>query len=157
MKAVLLTGGNLGNLEQSMLQAREMIAQRVGPILDESKIHTSEAWGFESSNLFHNQVIIVETELSPLDLLTTTQQIEYELGRIRNPEIKGYSSRTMDIDILYIDHSVICSRPLTVPHPLISQREFVLIPLTEVAPYWINPVSGKNSQEMLSILRHKIE
>ncbi len=152
MKAVLLTGGNLGDIDKSMVQARELIAQRAGEIVAESKIYTSEAWGFESDNLFKNQVIIIETPLSPLELLDTTQQIESELGRVRPVNKNGYTSRTMDIDILYIDNAVIRSRRLTIPHPLIQFREFVLNPLTEVAPQWVNPSTGKNSEQMLAQL-----
>lgn len=152
MKAVLLTGGNLGDIDKSMVQARELIAQRAGEIVAESKIYTSEAWGFESDNLFKNQVIIIETQLSPLELLDTTQQIESELGRVRPINKNGYTSRTMDIDILYIDQMVIRSHRLTIPHPLIQFREFVLNPLTEVAPQWVNPSTGKNSEQMLTEL-----
>ena len=111
MKAVLLTGGNLGDIDKSMVQARELIAQRAGEIVAESKIYTSEAWGFESDNLFKNQVIIIDTPLSPLELLDSTQQIESELGRVRPVNKNGYTSRTMDIDILYIDQMVIRSPP----------------------------------------------
>lgn len=152
MKAVLLTGGNLGDIDKSMVQARELIARRAGEIVAESKIYTSEAWGFESDNLFKNQVIIIDTPLSPLELLDTTQQIESELGRVRPVNKNGYTSRTMDIDILYIDNAVIRSRRLTIPHPLIQFREFVLNPLTEVAPKWENPSTGKNSEQMLAQL-----
>jgi 2-amino-4-hydroxy-6-hydroxymethyldihydropteridine diphosphokinase len=152
MKAVLLTGGNLGDIDKSMVQARELIARRAGEIVAESKIYTSEAWGFESDNLFKNQVIIIDTPLSPLELLDTTQQIESELGRVRPVNKNGYTSRTMDIDILYIDNAIIRSRRLTIPHPLIQFREFVLNPLTEVAPKWENPSTGKNSEQMLAQL-----
>ena len=152
MKAVLLTGGNLGDIDKSMVQARELIAQRAGEIVAESKIYTSEAWGFESDNLFKNQVIIIETQLSPLELLDTTQQIESELGRVRPVNKNGYTSRTMDIDILYLDQMVIRSQRLAIPHPLIQFREFVLNPLTEVAPRWVNPATGKTSEQMLAEL-----
>ena len=115
MKAVLLTGGNLGDIDKSMVLARELIAQRAGEIIAESAIYTSEAWGFESDNLFKNQVIIIDTQLSPLELLDTTQQIENELGRVRPVNKNGYTSRTMDIDILYLDQMVIRSQRLTIP------------------------------------------
>ena len=152
MKAVLLTGGNLGDIARTMIQARELIAQRAGEIISESKIYTSEAWGFESENQFLNQVIIIETRLSPLELLDTTQQIESELGRVRIANKSGYTSRTMDIDILYFDNAAILSRRLIVPHPLIQYREFVLNPLAEVAPQWVNHVTGKSSEQMLAEL-----
>lgn len=131
-KVVLLTGGNIGDVEGNMVSARRMIAQRVGQETAASKIHRSKAWGFDSEDEFLNQVLVIETEMEPLEVLKTIHKIENELGRVRDQNKEGYQSRTMDIDILYFGERIIDSEQLKVPHPLINQREFVLIPLREL-------------------------
>lgn len=109
-------------------------------------LYESESWGFKSEP-FMNQIIKIETELSPDKVLEHTQQIETQLGRVR--KTSGYEARTIDIDLLYYDSLIIDSSDLTIPHPRIAERRFVLVPLAEIAPDLKDPVTGISAQEML--------
>jgi 2-amino-4-hydroxy-6-hydroxymethyldihydropteridine diphosphokinase len=111
-----------------------------------SALYESDSWGFVSEP-FINQVIIIETTLTPEEVLARTQKIEIQLGRTRNKD--GYEARTIDIDLLYYDDLVVCSKTLILPHPRISERRFVLVPLNEVAPNKTDPITGRKVNEML--------
>jgi 2-amino-4-hydroxy-6-hydroxymethyldihydropteridine diphosphokinase len=128
-------GSNLGNREQYLHEAKNTIAQEVGVILAESSIYENEAVGF-AGNAFCNQVIKVETTLSPENLLQKTQEIEQKMGRVQKTIIKNgthiYSNRIIDIDILLYDDLTLNTETLTIPHPRMLEREFVMQPLKEV-------------------------
>lgn len=154
-RVVLLTGTNLGDKALHIRRAADRIGDEVGHVVLSSRVYESEPWGFDSTDAFLNQVLVVETELSPLAVLDCIQQIETSMGRIRTEsrssvggETKNYESRTMDIDILFYDDSVIGSDRLTVPHPLICEREFVLTPLREILGDFIHPVIQKKISEL---------
>ncbi len=128
----LSLGTNLGDKEQNLLSAITEIERRIGPIRAQSDFHSTEPWGFESENTFLNAVIRIETELAPLALLKETQQIERDMGRTQK-SVKGkYHDRIIDIDILLYDDQHINTPQLTIPHPLMYERDFVLIPLKEI-------------------------
>ena len=127
-------GTNLGDKEANLKAAIEEIRKRVGEVTSLSAFHASEPWGFESENLFLNAVCCVSTNLSPIDVLHTTQEIERELGRLKKSINRIYSDRVIDIDILLYDDLHIDTPELTIPHPLMWQRDFVMIPLREIAP-----------------------
>jgi 2-amino-4-hydroxy-6-hydroxymethyldihydropteridine diphosphokinase len=131
-------GTNLGDKEANLKAALEEIAKRVGEITSQSAFYASEPWGFESDNLFLNAVCGVCTELSPEETLRTTQEIERTLGRLKKSVNGVYSDRIIDIDILLFDDLQINTPELTIPHPLMWERDFVKIPLKEIAPD-INP------------------
>ena len=136
MITYLSLGSNLPPRETYIDAACRHIEERVGPILLRSSDYYSEPWGFTSPNPFLNIALKVETELQPQELLHATQQIERELGREKKPH---YADRTIDIDILlYLTqngHSVqMQTIELTLPHPLMQQRDFVMIPLLEIIP-----------------------
>ena len=211
--AVLLTGGNLGDVAATIARARSEVERRVGAVTAASGVYSSPPWGFEEGEEvpdFLNQVLVVQTELEPLELLDRVQAIEEQLGRRRDgvpgeassatvrrtalalrllppcadrhhatrdePAPVGefavlgsprsassarftestaprpYNSRTMDIDILYYDDLVMESQRLTIPHPLIAEREFVLRPLCELMPEWRDPRTDKTVAQMLSEL-----
>ena len=114
----------------------------------------SEAWGFESDDRFLNQALVVETALDAERLLDACQQIEREMGRVRTPGAE-YSSRTMDIDILFYENRVISTERLIVPHPRLEQRDFVLAPLEEVLPGLVHPVSGKTVRQLREELKRR--
>lgn len=152
-RAVLLTGGNLGDIRANIAAVRADIAARIGEITAASAVYESRAWGFEAEEMFLNQVLVVETALSPEELLGTAQEIEKMYGRERKTGT-GYSSRTMDIDILYYDTLLTDSALLSVPHPRIAEREFVLRPLAEVVPTMCDPRTGLTPVEMLNKLRN---
>ncbi len=142
----LILGGNRGNRPEIFSSAIKLLNSEIGPQKAISSLYESESWGFESE-LFLNQVIIIETPLSPFEVLLHTQQIESQLGRVRNRE--GYEPRTIDIDLLYYGSQVINSSGLTIPHPRIAKRKFVLVPLAEIAPNLKDPVTGMTVSGML--------
>jgi 2-amino-4-hydroxy-6-hydroxymethyldihydropteridine diphosphokinase len=131
-------GTNLGDKEANLKAALEEIAKRVGEITSQSAFYASEPWGFESDNSFLNAVCGVCTDLSPEETLRTTQEIERTLGRLKKSVNGVYSDRIIDIDILLFDDWQINTPELTIPHPLMWERDFVKIPLKEIAPD-INP------------------
>lgn len=142
----LILGGNRGNREEIFLSAIELVTKHIGIISSLSAIYESESWGFKSEN-FINQVIILKSELNPNEILKCCQEIEQTLGRIR--KTGNYEARTIDIDILYIDALILNTVNLTIPHPKIADRRFVLVPLSEIVPELTDPVSGLTVREML--------
>lgn len=153
--AYLLLGSNLGDRFALLQGARKEISSTVGKISKESSVYESEPWGFHSDNKFLNQVIRIETELRPIELLTEILRIESKLGRNRIGE-KGYTSRLIDIDILFYNDEIILEEKLTIPHPKIPDRMFTLLPLFEIEPYLIHPVSGKPVADLLKECKDKL-
>lgn len=147
-KLYLLLGGNLGDKKSIFAEARKLLNERIGPITAESAIYETEPWGFESDDLFWNQALEIATGLLPLEILAQTRKTELDLGRIRK-EIQ-YSSRVIDIDILFLDDLILNEEQLIVPHPRIQERRFVLVPLCEIAPGLIHPVFQKSIHELLT-------
>jgi 2-amino-4-hydroxy-6-hydroxymethyldihydropteridine diphosphokinase len=141
MLTYLGLGTNLGDKERNLTDAIRALSFQVGSVLAQSAMHRSAPWGFSSDNEFLNAVVLVETELTPLDLLAATQEIERSLGRTAK-SVDGYADRLIDIDILLYEQLVIDTPELKIPHPLIAERDFVRIPLLEIAPGLLNPVSG---------------
>ena len=128
-------GTNLGDKEANLKAALEEIKKRVGEIASLSAFYASDPWGFESENSFLNAVCCVMSDLSPMEILSITQEIERELGR-KTKSLNGiYSDRMIDIDILLYDDLQIQTPELTIPHPLMWERDFVIIPLSEIAPH----------------------
>ena len=128
----LSLGTNLGDKEKNLLSAIAEIDRRIGPVQAQSAFIVTEPWGFESKNSFLNAAVKVATELAPEDLLLHTQQIERDLGR-KQKSINGqYHDRIIDIDILLYDDLHISTPTLTIPHPHMNERDFVLIPLKQI-------------------------
>lgn len=156
MIAYLSLGANIGNREQTLLQAVEAINQQVGPVLQRSDFYYSRAWGFDSEHDFCNLCLSIHTDLSPYELLSATQAIERQLGRTHKTTLRQgqpvYSDRTIDIDIIRAFDSngseIIINQKskiknlkskisdglpsLTLPHPLWQERDFVKIPLESI-------------------------
>ena len=160
-KVVLITGGNVGNAEATLAEAAQLIGAEVGAVERTSQIYRTKAWGFEAED-FRNQVLVVESAMEPLALLDAVNDIERRLGRDRAEEQKvksatgaRYASRSIDIDILFYDALVVESERLTLPHPRIAERDFVLEPLVEVVPQWLHPVSGKSVEQMFEELKQR--
>ena len=148
-KCYVLFGSNMGDKEAIFAQACLYINNRCGRVVKVSAAYESEPWGFEAEEWFLNRVIVLETALSPMDLLQQLLDIERELGRVRHPEIKGYTSRTADLDLLYYGSRIIQTEALTVPHPRLHLRRFALVPLCEVAPDFKHPVFKLTQEELL--------
>ena len=125
-------GTNLGDKETNMLNALEEIKRRIGEITSLSSFYASEPVGFESENTFLNAVCCVQTQLSPSEVLSVTQEIERYLGRTQKSINRQYHDRTMDIDILLYDNLCMNTPELTIPHPLMKDRDFVMTPLKEI-------------------------
>jgi 2-amino-4-hydroxy-6-hydroxymethyldihydropteridine diphosphokinase len=134
-------GTNLGDKAGNLNEAINKLSLEVGSIVRKSTFYASRPWGFESENEFLNAVVLVETNLSAFSLLAKTQEIERELGRTAK-SANGYADRLIDIDILLYGNLIINEATLKIPHPLIMERDFVLIPLVEIAPDLEDPVSG---------------
>ncbi len=148
MKTVyLLLGGNIGNTKEYFEKAKLNILDLIGKIIKESNIYVSEPWGFEADKLFLNQALKVKTILAPQELLEKINFIENKHDRKR--ESKVYSSRTLDIDILFYGNEIINEENLQIPHIHLQNRKFALEPLNEIAPQLIHPKLNKNIKQLL--------
>ncbi len=145
--AYLLLGTNMGNRIAMLDRARNEIAQEIGSTLEISSVYETGAWGDESQPNYLNQVVLAVTSLQPRQLLEKINAIEKKLGRTR---IKKWESRPIDIDILYYGNHIVDEPDLHVPHPHLPNRRFALIPLQEIAPLLIHPVSQKTTTELLN-------
>ena len=132
-------GSNIGDRQQCIADAIRLISERVGAVLRQSTLIETEPWGFQSKHKFLNGVILCETDKSPREVLALTQQIERDLGRkkkshssLLTPHSSRYHDRPIDIDILLYDDLTIDEPDLKIPHPLMHERDFVMIPLNEI-------------------------
>lgn len=155
VKTYLGIGTNQGDKQCNIVRAIEKLSLALGTPTDTATVIESEPWGYNSPNSYLNTVVAFETTLSPLELLETTERIERDLGRTAKSDAKGYSDRIIDIDILFYGNTVFKSKRLTIPHPLLHERIFVLQPLAEIAPQLIHPIIKKNINEILDYLLKK--
>lgn len=163
-RVALLLGGNEGDVKRTLQTAQRLINERVGAVMRCSHRYQSEAWGFKATQPFTNQALEISTDLSPIEVLDAIQQIELELGRNRAAEQiekaatgARYSSRPIDIDILFYGSEIIDEERLQIPHPLLAEREFALQPLAEIMRTFRHPVSGLSVEEMLQALRSETD
>ncbi len=147
MTAYLSLGSNLGDRKKNLLTARGLIEERAGTLTRVSSLFETAPWGYESRNAFLNCCLAVSTFLKPVPLLDALLGIEQQMGRVRNRQ--GYSDRLIDIDILFYGDRAFSHPRLTLPHPSMPDRRFVLVPLAEIAPELKDPVSGVTVREML--------
>ena len=145
-------GTNLGDKEANLNMAMEEISKRVGEITSLSAYYLTEPWGFDSQNTFLNAVCKVCTTFSPSEVLSITQSIEKDLGRMKKSIDGQYSDRPMDIDILLYDDVIINTPELSIPHPLMHKRLFVLQPLAAIAPQVVHPIFKKSISQLLEEL-----
>lgn len=130
----LSLGSNLGQRDALLRQAICLLEERVGMVERQSDFIQTEPWGFTSSNLFLNACVLVRTEHSPMECLRLTQQIEREMGRTVKSKGGRYHDRPIDIDLLMYDDLHIQTAELTLPHPHMHERDFVMIPLRQILP-----------------------
>ena len=143
----LSLGGNLGNTREIFEGAYPLIEKKIGKISVYSSVYQTEAWGPIPQADFLNQVLLISTTLSAQACLTEMLAIEKEFGRERK---ERWGPRTLDLDILYYSDITIAEQDLTVPHPRIAERKFILTPLAEIAPSFTDPTSRKTMTALLN-------
>lgn len=141
-------GTNLGDKEANLRTAIHKLQKRIGKQVSLSSFYETAPWGFESDHSFLNAAIGLETSLSPIEILHIMQEIEKELGRTKKSVNGSYSDRLIDIDILLYDTLVLQTPELTIPHPLMTERDFVMKPLIEIAGNVIHPTRQKTLSEL---------
>ena len=147
-------GTNLGNKEQNLQVAITALSIEVGEVLLQSSFYASEPWDFDSENDFLNAVVLVQTILTPTDLLAKTQKLERKIGRTTKTTLE-FADRVIDIDILLYDNIIIDEPELKIPHQLLHLRDFVLIPLSEIAPNLVHPIINKTIVELNKMVEEK--
>lgn len=145
--AYLLTGGNLGNREENLTIARELITQHCGTIVHASSLYETAAWGKTDQPSFLNQALELQTAFNARQLIRKVLKIEKTMGRTREEK---YGPRIIDIDILLFNEEIHDYRLLKLPHPEMQNRKFALLPLAEIAPDVFHPVLRKTIKGLLS-------
>ncbi len=153
-EVILGLGGNTGDRLDNLLLASNLLSDKMGKLLVYSPIVESEPWGFSSQNLFLNQILIFDTNLKPSQVIKICLDTEVDLGRKRSGV---YTDRLMDIDILFYDNQLIIAEDLTIPHPRLHERLFILMPLNKIRPSLIHPVLKLSVKEMLDNCKDKTE
>ena len=155
MKTIYLQiGSNIGDRNHYIDEAKKQIEKKIGKIHASSKIYETQAWGIRSQRDFLNVVIKVSTNFDPNKILKISQQIESDLGRIRKEK---WGERCIDIDILFINNEIIKLKNLTVPHPHIQDRKFILRPLCDIASNLKHPIIKKDIKELLECCTDKLK
>ena len=142
----LLLGANLGEREATLKQAVQLISERIASVTSQSKFYETAPWGVIDQPVFINQVIQIQTELSPKKVLEQTLKIEKQLGRERRLR---WGARVIDIDFLCYADFILEDSDLHLPHPRLHERRFTLVPLVEIAPDFVHPVLKKTNRELL--------
>lgn len=153
----LSIGSNLGDRISNIEKSFKLITEKIGEIVLSAPIYENPPIGFESTELFLNTCIGIETTLSPNQLLIKTQEIEIELGRTNKSTAQNYSSRIIDLDIIFYDELIIENKNLTIPHKHFRNRNFVLKPLNDITPDLRDPISGFTIQYLHTICKDKSE
>lgn len=138
-------GTNQGDKSENLDTAIDKIIEQTGPVLAMSKLYETDAWGLEDQEHFYNLVIAVDTDLTPQALLQKLLDIEKEMGRER---IQKWGPRIIDLDILFYKNQIIDTPNLTIPHPDLQNRNFVLIPLLDICPFMNHPVKNVDVMQL---------
>jgi len=147
-KIFLLLGSNIEPRVKYLEDADKEINKVIGYVENRSEVYESEPFGFNADHTFLNRILILSSDLSAMEVLNNIHIIEQKFGRMRSAG--GYSSRTIDIDIIYFNNEVIKEENLTIPHPRMQERKFTLVPLAEIAADTIHPVLNITSTELLA-------
>ena len=147
-KIYLSIGSNKGNRYSFIKEALELIRKDIGDVILISKIYETKSWGFDSDD-FLNLCILIKSELTPRELLNNLKSIETIIGRKR--DYKKIQAREIDIDIIFYSNKVVNQKELIIPHPRLELRNFVLVPLNDIASDVIHPILSKSVKELLEI------
>jgi deoxyguanosine kinase len=148
-QVILSLGSNQGNRLKNIELCLELIHHEIGTIIKVSKLYETPSWGFESE-AFYNCALVLHTSYSAQKILELVLQVEKKLGRIRN-ENAGYQSRIIDIDLIAFDNEILDLDHLQIPHPLMQNRKFVLLPFQDLNVDWMHPVLKKTISELIQI------
>jgi 2-amino-4-hydroxy-6-hydroxymethyldihydropteridine diphosphokinase len=148
VELIVSTGSNLGDRHAHLTRAVEELEAILGLASGKSSIVESEPWGFDG-NGFLNQILVFETDITAADCMHELLRIEAKMGRLRAG--KGYSNRSIDLDIIAYGNKIIDFPDLKVPHPLMNERRFILQPLAQIRPKWMHPIFKKSSHELLDL------
>jgi deoxyguanosine kinase len=148
-QVILSLGSNEGNRLKNIELCLELIHQEIGTIIKVSKLYETPSWGFESEAFF-NCALLLHTSKSPIQILEQILEVEKKLGRIRN-EKPGYQSRIIDVDLIAFDEEIINIEHLQIPHPLMQNRKFVLLPFQDLTIGWQHPILKKSISELIQI------
>ncbi|OXA79643.1 2-amino-4-hydroxy-6-hydroxymethyldihydropteridinediphosphokinase [Flavobacterium aquidurense] len=146
---VLSIGSNQGNRLENIESCIALIHQEVGTVIQVSKLYETPAWGFES-DAFYNCALLLHSTSSAQKILNQVLKVEKQLGRIRSNQ-QGYQSRIIDVDLIVFDDEIIDSEKLQVPHPLMQNRKFVLLPMQDLKLNWKHPVLQKSISELIAV------
>jgi 2-amino-4-hydroxy-6-hydroxymethyldihydropteridine diphosphokinase len=145
-KVYLLIGGNMGDRMANLETAKNWIHKEIGPIQQTSSIYETAAWGNTNQPDFLNQAMLLTSNLEASIIMEKLLKIEVNMGRIRDIP---WGPRTIDIDIIYFNDEVILNELITIPHPKLADRKFVLMPLVEIAPHYMHPIFNKTNEVLL--------
>lgn len=145
-KVYLLIGGNMGDRMANLALSMNTIEKEIGPIRKKSSVYETAAWGNTEQPNFLNQALEIETHLSAEQVMAGLLKIEKQMGRKR---LIPMGPRSIDLDIIYFNNDIIESPSLEIPHPRLTERKFVLLPLSEIAPEFIHPILNKSTQVLL--------
>ena len=143
----LLLGSNIEPRLGFLEEAEKRMSRVAGNVIKRSGVYESEPWGFSAETSFLNRVLLMQTILSPEELLRDILLVEMDMGRVRNG--KGYTSRNIDIDILYYNDLIMSTDELVIPHPRLHFRRFALLPLAEIAPAYVHPLLLSTNEDLL--------
>jgi 2-amino-4-hydroxy-6-hydroxymethyldihydropteridine diphosphokinase len=153
-KVFIALGSNLGDRAENLKKAIHAIELNIGAIIRQSSVYKTQPWGNSNQPDYFNQVILVHSNMSPEECLFILSSVERQMGRIRE---ERWGSRIIDLDLLYVDDIILHTEKLTLPHPGIAQRRFVLVPLVEIAPDIVHPQLQKNQRQLLNDCSDSLE
>ena len=153
-KIYLLTGSNIGDREQQLMKVAQLLNENTGEVTAQSSIYETEAWGLTDQPDFLNQALELITPLSPQQLIESILNIERKMGRVRSEK---WTARLIDIDVIFYGSQIIKTETLTIPHPFMHERNFVLVPLMEIAADFIHPVFKLSVKELYERSEDKLE